>query len=456
MKTKFNKHKNSSNPRFAALLTLEALEGSNLHADNLVDRTLTGKQLAGADRGLYHQLVFGVLRHRGTVDYYLSRLLKQPLQKLEKPLPQILRLGLYQLLYLERVPAHAAVNEAVEMTRAVLPRASGLVNAVLRNFLRSKDNLHLPDKHKNPAAWLSAAFSIPHWLITQWQQQLPASELEELAAASSTEPPLVLRVNTLKTDRAGLMQLFTENGISCTPCNYSPEGVRLAGRHQIRELPGFAEGLFAVQDEASQLVAHLLEVKPGHRLLDACAAPGGKTLHLAQLMNDEGSILATDLTEEKLKLVQESAARLGIKSVQTLVADVGSPDYLAGQQFDRILLDAPCSGLGVIRRNPEAKWRLTPAIIKGHAEKQRLLLAQVSGLLRPGGILVYSTCSIAKEENEQVMEDFLSHNPQFMIKKVSFVPTDSNSILLENKMLRLWPHRHGTDGFFAVSLMRFA
>lgn len=453
MLSKFNINK-EINPRFSALLTLDTLTKGNCHADDLIDKTLSGNQLTGADRGLYHQLVFGVLRHQGTVDYYLAKLIEKPLQELDQPILLILRLGLYQLLYLERVPAHATVNEAVAMTKTVLPRAAGFVNAVLRNFLRNKENLHLPDKTKNHAAWLAAAFSIPGWLIANWQQQLPAAELAALAAASSAEPALVLRTNTLKTDRESLMQLFEENSVACSCCSYSPEGVRLKGRHPIPKLPGFAEGLFAVQDEASQLVTHLLEAKPGQKLLDACAAPGGKTLHLAQLVADKGSIIATDTSAGKLRLLQESATRLGIKSVQTLVADASKPDYLAGQQFDRILLDAPCSGLGTIRRNPETKWRLDPLVINRHAEKQRLLLKQVAKLLSPGGVLVYSTCSTSKEENEQVIEDFLSQNPQFMIKLVPFKTTGAKDLTLQNGALRLWPHRHETDGFFAISLTR--
>ncbi|CAH2032508.1 16S rRNA (cytosine(967)-C(5))-methyltransferase RsmB [Trichlorobacter ammonificans] len=443
-----------ADPRHAALNTLRALAAGTEHADTLIDRELAREELAGPDRGLYRHLVFGVLRRQGTLDHYLALLVTQPLQKLEEPLRHLLRLGLFQLLYLDRVPPHAAVHATVELAKRVLPRASGLVNGVLRSFLRSREQLCLPDRACDPGGWLAATHSVPRWLIEQWRGQMPEEEVERLAAATSAEPPLTLRANTLRIGRDDLMARFGDAGISCEPCRYAPEGIRLEGHFFIPSLPGFAEGLFAVQDEASQLVAHLLAPQPGQRVLDACAAPGGKTLHLAQLMGDSGSILATDLTDRKLARVLESAQRLGISCVRTLAADVSRPEYLHGELFDRILLDAPCSGLGVIRRNPEAKWRLTPADIERCARRQRLLLSRVANLLAPGGSLVYATCSTAPEEDEQVVADFLSHHRQFVIEKGLFFSGAASSLLTTDGALRLWPHRHGTDGFFAVLLTR--
>lgn len=444
----------TANPRHAALMTLMALAAGNDHADDLIDRELAREILAGPDRGLYGHLVFGVLRRQGTLDHYLAHLVKQPLQKLEEPLRHLLRLGLFQVLYLDRVPPHAAVHATVELAKQVLPRAAGLVNGVLRTFLRNRELLRLPDRIADPDGWLAAAHSVPRWLVEQWRGQVPTEELEALAAASSAEPPLTLRTNTLRIGRDELMARFRQADISCEPCGYAPEGIRLNVRCPVPTLPGFVEGLFAVQDEASQLVSHLLAPRPGQRVLDACAAPGGKTLHLAQLLGDSGSILATDLTERKLARVRESAQRLGVTCVRTGVADAGQADYLRGEQFDRILLDAPCSGLGVIRRNPEAKWRLTPADTERCARRQRVLLARVATLLAPGGRMVYATCSTAPEEDEQVVEDFLSHHRQFVIEKGLFFSGAASSLLTADGALRLWPHRHGTDGFFAVLLTR--
>ncbi len=447
---------NPSNPRHAAFLTLSLLADSTLHADELIDRELSRGSLIGPDRGLYNQLVFGVLRRQGTIDHYLGQLLSQPLQRLEEPLRQILRLGLYQLLFLDRIPVHAAVHEAVELAKLVLPRASGFVNGVLRNFLRKKDCLTLPDRAGDRIGHLAAAHSVPRWLLEQWQEQLPEEELEALAAASSQEPPLTVRTNTLRITRSELLELFSAAGVSGELCRYALEGIRLDGHPSVTGLPGFNEGFFAVQDEASQLVSHLLAPLPGQRVLDACAAPGGKTLHLAQLMENRGSIFATDLTERKLALVRESAQRLGITLVQTAVADASSPDYLKGEQFDRILLDAPCSGLGVIRRNPEAKWRLQQADFERFAARQRQLLARVSTLLAPGGSMVYATCSTSPLEDEAVLMDFLSHNRQFVVEKGLPVSGEASALQTTEGILRLWPHRHNTDGFFAVRITRLA
>lgn len=443
-----------ANPRHAALRTLLQLAGGTLHADDLIDRELSQGSLNGPDRGLYSQLVFGVLRRQGTLDHYLGHLVNQPLHRLEEQVRQLLRLGLFQLIYLNRVPPHAAVHETVELTKLVLPRAAGLINGVLRNFQRSRDRLTLPDRNTDLAGYLSAAHSVPRWLVEQWQGQLPPEELEPLAAASSLEPPLTIRTNTLRISRDGLLTLLTGAGVDAEPCQYAPEAIRLSGHPAITTLPGFSDGFFAIQDEASQLVSHLLAPEPGMNVLDACAAPGGKTLHLAQLMEDRGSILATDLTERKLTLVRESAQRLGITSVRTLVADAAEPAYLRGERFDRILLDAPCSGLGVIRRNPEAKWRLQQADFERYAARQRQLLARVSNLLVPGGCLVYATCSTCPLENEAVVEDFLSQHREFVVEKGHFFSDMLPDPQTRSRAIRLWPHRHGTDGFFAVRIRR--
>jgi len=447
---------NPSNPRHAAFSTLSLLAESTLHADELIDRELSRGSLCGPDRGLYSQLVFGLLRCQGTVDHYLEQLLNKPLERLEEPLRQMLRLGLYQLHFLDRIPAHAAVHEAVELAKLVLPRASGFVNGVLRNYLRKKESLTLPDRTRDSIGHLAAAHSVPRWLLEQWQEQLPKEELEPLAAASSQEPPLTIRANTLRITRGELMELFSAAGISGELCRYSPEGIRLNGHPSVTGLPGFNEGFFVVQDEASQLISHLLAPLPGQRVLDACAAPGGKTLHLAQLMENRGSILATDLTERKLLLVRESAERLGITIVKTAVADASSPDYLKGMQFDRILLDAPCSGLGVIRRNPEAKWRLQQSDFDRFAARQRRLLARVSTLLAAGGSMVYATCSTSPQEDEAVLMDFLSHNQQFVVEKGLPAPEWISALQTTEGILRLWPHRHNTDGFFAARITRLA
>lgn len=441
-------------PRQAAFDTLQRLSGSDLHADDLIDQELSRARLQGPDRGLFAELVFGVLRWQGSLDHYLSQLVQQPLGRLELPVLLLLRLGVYQLRHLDRVPVHAAVHETVELAKIVLPRAKGLINGVLRSYLRQQHSLSLPDPIRQPVAWLAASCSVPGWLAEQWLQQLPDSEAAELAETSLELPPLTLRTNTLAASRDSLMKRFADSGITAVPCRFSPEGIQLLERHVVSNLPGFREGLFVVQDEASQLVSHLLAPQPGEEILDMCAAPGGKTTHLAQLMGDQGKVTATDLNERRIRRIRESVARLEIQSVQALTGDVLAPGYLHNRLFDRILLDAPCSGLGVIRRNPEAKWRLTPSEISRCAARQRLLLETAATRLKPDGILVYATCSTDAEEDEQVVDDFISRHPEFVIENGAQLFPDWEELFNSSGYLRTWPHRHGTDGFFAARLRR--
>jgi 16S rRNA (cytosine967-C5)-methyltransferase len=306
----------------------------------------------------------------------------------------------------------------------------------------------------NPAAAIAARHSQPEWLAEQWIEQLGAAEAEQLAEASSLQPPLTLRVNTLRSSRDELLRELENQGIEATPCIFSPDGITLKGRHTVSSLPGFEAGLFAVQDEASQLAGRLLGAVPGERIWDACCAPGGKTCHIAQLMDDSGELVATDISRSKLTTVQDNLRRLGISSVSTSVADLHQPDTFPTGSFDRILLDAPCSGLGVIRRNPEAKWRLFSGDVTRLAAVQKTLLKNAATRLKPGGTLLYSTCSTSEAENELVVEDFLLHNHDFVLENLNDLFTAWSQLIAFYGMFRVWPHRHGMDGFFAARIRR--
>lgn len=443
-----------ANPRQAACDVLLRIRREGCYADQLMDRELARGNLSGPDRGLFAELVFGVLRRQGTLDHILTGLLQQPLARLEPQVLILLRLGLYQLVYLDRIPESAAVNETVNLTKQALPRASGLVNAVLRNYLRHRDTITFPDPVAAPAASVAARHSHPAWLVKLWFSQLGERETELLAEASSCQPPLTLRVNTLKTTRDELLQRLRDNAIAAAPCRFSPHGILVEGRHHIPGLPGFAQGLFAVQDEASQMAALLLAPRPEERLLDACAAPGGKATHLAQLMENRGELLAMDLSRNKLPLIRESAQRLGISIISTRAADLLQSGAFPAEAFDRVLLDAPCSGLGVIRRNPEAKWRLTPADITRLAATQKTMLKNAVRLLKPGGVLLYSTCSTTLEENEDVVRDFLSRHGDCVLENLNGLFPQWRELFTGEGMFRAWPHRHAMDGFFAARLRK--
>lgn len=444
----------SANPRQAACETLLRIKKEGGFADRLIDIELSNGILSGPDRGLYAELVFGVLRRQGTLDHILQQLLEKPMIELDPLALVILRIGLYQLTCLDRIPESAAVNESVNLAKLITPGTSGLINAVLRNYIRRRDTISFPDMNTNPAAAIAARHSQPEWLAEQWIGQLGVIEAQQLAEASSQQPPLTLRVNTLRSNRDQLLQEFTAQGIEAAPCRYSPDGIVMTGRHMVSALPGFDAGLFAVQDEASQLASRLLGAEPGERVWDACCAPGGKSCHIAQQMDDRGELIATDISRSKLTLVQDSLRRLGITSVSTAVADLHQPETFPDGDFDRILLDAPCSGLGVIRRNPEAKWRLFSGDITRLAAVQKTLLKHAAVKLKPGGTLLYSTCSTSEAENELVVEDFLLHNPGFVLENLNdLFPAWSNLIAFYG-MFRVWPHRHNMDGFFAARIRR--
>jgi 16S rRNA (cytosine967-C5)-methyltransferase len=444
----------SANPRQAACETLLRIRKEGGFADRLIDNELSAGALNGPDRGLYAELVFGVLRRQGTLDHILQQLLEKPMIELDPLALVILRIGLYQLTCLDRIPESAAVNESVNLAKLITPGTSGLVNAVLRGYLRKRDTISFPDFATHPAAAIAARHSQPEWLAEQWIDQLGAAEAQLLAEASSRQPPLTIRVNTLRTNRDELLREFKRSGIEATPCRYSPDGIALTGRHTISTLPGFEAGLFAVQDEASQIAGHLLGAEPGERVWDACCAPGGKSCHIAQLMDDRGELLATDISRSKLTLVQDNLRRLGITSASTAVVDLHQPETFPEGLFDRILLDAPCSGLGVIRRNPEAKWRLFSGDVTRLAAVQKTLLKNAATKLKQGGTLLYSTCSTSEAENELVVEDFLLHNPGFVLEDLNELFPAWNPLFAFYGMFRVWPHRHGMDGFFAARIRR--
>ncbi len=444
----------SANPRQAACETLLRIKKEGGFADRLIDSELSNGILNGPDRGLYAELVFGVLRRQGTLDHILQQLLEKPMVELDPLALVILRIGLYQLTCLDRIPESAAVNESVNLAKLITPGTSGLVNAILRNYLRRRDSITFPDININPAASIAARHSQPEWLAEQWISQLGVNEAQLLAEASSQQPPLTLRVNTLRSTRDELLREFEQQGIEATPCRFSPDGIAITGRHTISTLPGFEAGLFAVQDEASQLAGRLLGAEPGERIWDACCAPGGKTCHIAQQMDDRGELIATDISRSKLTLVQDSLRRLGIASASTAVADLHQPDTFPDGMFDRILLDAPCSGLGVIRRNPEAKWRLFSGDVTRLAGVQKTLLKNAATKVKPGGTVLYSTCSTSEAENELVVEDFLLHHPGFVLENLNDLFPELSPLIAFYGMFRVWPHRHGMDGFFAARIRR--
>ena len=379
------------------------------YADRLLDSYLQcHPTLEAREKGLLTELVYGILRLRGRLDFALGLFSRQPLQKLETEALLLLRLGAYQLLQLDRVPAHAAVHATVELAHQVgMGRVAGLVNGTLRTLERQKTTIAWPTPD-NLSAYLQHVCSLPKWLAKTLLHQFPNAESRALAEALAQAAPQALRVNTLKTDRQSYLAALAEAGHSARPCHYAPEGILLEQR-AAQPLPGDHEGWYQVQDEASMLVSHLLEAKPGDRILDACAAPGGKTTHLAALTGNQAKIMALDKYPQRVELIEQGVSRLGCRGIETRCWDLSeAPDILEPESFDRILVDAPCSGLGVLRRNPESRWRRKPADMTTLSALQTTILNHVAPLLRPGGLLLYSVCTFGEVETDAVVRQFLT------------------------------------------------
>jgi 16S rRNA (cytosine967-C5)-methyltransferase len=444
-----------ANPRRSAFDILLRIEKERSYADILIDRELSLGLLTGPDRGLLTELVYGVLRRQGTLDHIIGHCSTQRIDRLERAVHLLLRLGLYQVMFLDRVPVSAAVNETVKLAHLLAPRAVGFINAVLRRADRERDTIPWPNRDTDPAGFIAARHSTPRWIVDGWIEQLGIDEAESLARTILMPPPFTVRINSLKTDSDNLRDRLADEGVLSEPGRFAPSALHLSGSIRLDTLAAFREGLFTVQDESSQMASLLLAPRPGERVLDLCAAPGGKTTHLAQLMEDRGAILACDASPRKLELVQETAARLGIGIISTVPVNAAKP--LPSEtfgNFQRILVDAPCSGLGVLRRNPDGKWWKSPGNVTELAATQQAILRNAAGCLAAGGTLLYATCSTTREENEAVIDDFLSRRPDFMLEDLRGVFPEWSPLFTDQGCFRSWPQKHGMDGFFAARLRR--
>lgn len=368
----------------------------------------------------------------------------------------ILRLGAYQLLFLDKVPVSAAVNESVKLAKEKEQRSSGFVNAVLRNIDRERNKIPYPEPEEHPIEFISVRYSHPAWLVKRWIERYGIDKTIELCRLNNEAPPFAIRANRLKINREGLKELLRKDIDRIEDCSVSSNGLILKGASNISENPAFKEGLFYVQDEAAQLISQMLDPKAGEKVLDACAAPGGKTTHIVELMEDKGEIIALDVNKKGLGLLKENCERLGISIVKPYLKDAAKDiSDIAKDKFDKILIDAPCSGLGVIRRHPEGKWQKKEELILESQKIQKRLIENLSGYLKDGGALVYSTCSTEKDENEDVVEDFLERHPEFKIDDIKqYLPETGRMLVDEKGFLHTSPINNRMDGFFAVRLKK--
>ncbi len=442
-------------PRGMAVEILTRVETTDAFAEPLLDAYLSASYLPNIhDRRLLTLLVYGVLRMRGQLDWIIGRHCRGRFPSLAPVLKNILRTGLYQLIYTNRIPIFAVVDEAVKLAKALQPESASLVNAVLRGYLRRKEEPAYPSEDKDLLGHIAVLHSHPRWLVKGWLKSLGAEDTRALCAANNLMPPVSLRVNRLKASRARAGEELRKEGIETRESAFSPDGLIIGdAASSLRETTSCREGLIQMQDEASQLIARLVAPQSGERILDLCAGAGVKTTHLAEIMDNEGSILAVDINEKKLAALQDLAKRMGVRIIETMAADATSDLGRAFHgQFDRILVDAPCSGLGTLRRNPEIKWRLDARDIKSFSDLQKKMLDSAPLYLKRGGVLAYSVCSVMREENEAVIEDFLSRNHD--LRLVSPPAAIDKALMDDRGLFRTSPARHGTDGFFAAVMVR--
>lgn len=410
------------------------------------------------DRDLFNALVFGVLRWRGRLDHILSRFSKTPLPKVDPAVLNILRVGLFQMTHLDRIPASAAVNTAVNITKTLeTPWVAPFVNAVLRKAAVGHAAVEFPPPDSAPDRSLATRHSLPQWLASRWLARYGAEAAERLCESINRIPPLTLRANTLRTGREELIRALAAEAQGAVNTDVAPEAVSVAGlRRRLTELTAFREGWFQVQDESAQLVSLMLAPQPGETVLDACAGRGGKTGHLAQLMGAQGCITAVDRSAARLSLLKEEMQRLGVLNVAPRQWDwEEGPDPGGIGRFDRVLIDAPCSGLGTLRRNPDIKWSASEKELGRHGEIQLRLLERAAACLKPGGVLVYAVCSPEPEETDEVVAAFLARSPSFGIDPdPGLLPPAAAAFLDSRGCLQIYPHVSYMDGFFAVRLKR--
>lgn len=430
------------NIRRLALSLLTSCAAADRYSNLALDAALKKHDLTPADRGLLTLLVFGVIEKQITLDFYIDKLSTLPPSKIEPEVRMILRLGLYQLIYTDRIPDHAAVNETVDLAPH---RASGFVNALLRRYLREKDGIALPGPDAGLSQYLSVKYSFPPPLVERFTGIFGPGRAESLLSSFGHAPGLSLRVNTLKTTRADLLTRFTGAGVTASPTPLSPDGIRL-DTAPLASLPGFDEGYFFVQDEASQLAVRALDARPGMTVTDACAAPGSKSFGAALTMENCGRVLSYDLHESKLSLIRSSAGKLGINIIEASPHDarVQIPELIGAA--DRVICDVPCSGYGVMAKKPEIRYK-NLADATSLPEIQYAILENCSRYVKPGGFLIYSTCTLLPEENENNVTRFLAAHPDF-----SLSPFTAGALPVNGGMITLYPDTHGTDGFFIAKM----
>ena len=447
---KFDEFRLYDGVRGLAVKILNRVDRTDAYLDKLLEIEIRNSDLKSNDKALLFEIVHGVIRWLGRIDWILTGFYKGQFTKSIPNLKNALRVALYQILFLDKVPDYAAVNEAVEFIKKLQGKKSAdLTNAILRNIIRSKDQLRYPDPKEDIIGYQSAYLSHPSWLVKRWNNRYGESFTEELLKANNSKPTLILRVNNLKTDVVELKKLLRSVDLKFSDGKYLKEFIRLSSLSNITDWEYFQKGYFSVQDESTGLPCKLMDLKPGLRVLDLCAAPGGKTGFLADIMENQGEIVAIDRYESRLNILIKNLDRLGVKIVKPIAIDAN--DY-KDDDFDRVLIDAPCTGFGTLTKKPDIKWKKDIGDLRKITEVQYTLLEKGASLVKPGGSVVYSTCTIEPEENYEIVEKFLAKHDNYQLDPADkYLPKD---VVADNGCVQTYPHINQMDGAFSAKIIR--
>lgn len=439
-----------SGVRGLAVKILNRVERSDSYLERLLENEMKNSELVGPDKALLYELVHGVVRWMGRLDWVLNGFYKGQFSKAIPNLKNGLRVALYQILFLDRIPDHASVNEAVEFVKKLQgQKPADLTNAILRNIIRSKNAIRYPDPNEDLVGYLAAYYSHPAWMVKRYIARFGREGTEKLLQANNEKPYLTLRVNLLKTNNEEFRKLLDSVGLKYRNGKYFQEFVQLQNLTNITAWEYFLKGYFNIQDESTGLACRLLDVSEGMRVLDLCSAPGGKTAYITVLMKDNGEVVAIDKFESRLKLVEQNLKRLGIKSVKPIAMD--ALEY-KGDPFDRVLADVPCTGTGTLSKKPDIKWKKDIFDLRKMNDLQYKLICKAAEMVKPGGYIVYSTCSIEPEENYEIVKKFLQNHTDFVLEKAdNKFPKD---LIDENGCVQTFPHIHQMDGAFAAKIKR--
>ena len=437
--------------RELALKALIDIEENGNYSNIAINKHFKNINLNNKDRGLATELIYGVLENKYYLDYIIDKLSKIKCKKINIYVKILLRMGIYQILLLNSISDYAAVNETVSLVKKYDKRSSGFVNAILRNVVRQKSTIGEVDIKDDKIMYLATKYSYNPWIIKNWLNNFKEEFTEDLLEANSEKPSLYIRTNTLKISRNELLDKLKSEGIECNIVPTIDEAIRVENLKNIENNQLFKDGLFVVQDISSMIVGKVMNPKENSKVLDVCSAPGGKTTHLATLMNNTGKVVSRDIFDHKLKLIQSNVNRLGLTNVDIENFDASILDKNSIDKFDYVLADVPCSGLGIIRRKPEIKYK-EKAEIKDLPKIQKNILENASKYVKLGGTLIYSTCTIQDNENIEVVNEFLDNNKNFKLIPIDEVNIDLDN--QENGYLKIYPNIHDIDGFFIAKLER--